>query len=121
MAKRKTPSELLQEKKKAREVLEKKINHLKEEERRLKAKVKQENDKLEKKNRMKVICRLYAMLGRNYAEGDEERLAAFFAGQEARGFWFSKAMNEGLDLPSPKESNASTSQTPDPDTSVPSN
>ena len=37
---------------------------------------------------------IYSVLGREYAEGDIERLAAFLKGQDNRGGYFTKAMND---------------------------
>ena len=37
---------------------------------------------------------VYSILGREFIEGDIERLAAFLKGQDSRGGYFSKAMND---------------------------
>ena len=47
---------------------------------------------------------IYSVLGREYAEGDIERLAAFLKGQDNRGGYFTKAMNDFSTAPE-KESN----------------
>ena len=62
--------------------LQKKQKELKEQEKRLRAR----KSKEERAKRTKHL--------REYVEGDIERLAAFLKGQDNRGGYFSKAMND---------------------------
>ena len=64
--------------------LQKKQKELKEQEKRAKR----------TKHLIEMGGTIYSILGREYVEGDIERLAAFLKGQDSRGGYFSKAMND---------------------------
>ena len=64
--------------------LQKKQKELKEQEKRAKR----------TKHLIEMGGTIYSILGREYVEGDIERLAAFLKGQDNRGGYFSKAMND---------------------------
>ena len=66
---------------------------LKAEKRRLTAKISAEERKKRTHNLIEIGGIIYSILGREYQEGDKERLAAFLKSQENRGEFFSKAMN----------------------------
>ena len=66
---------------------------LKAEKRKLTAKIAAEERKKRTHNLIEIGGIIYSILGREYQEGDKERLAAFLKSQENRGEFFSKAMN----------------------------
>ncbi|MDD6825416.1 MAG: relaxasome subunit MobC [Oscillospiraceae bacterium] len=74
--------------------LQEKQKQLKEQEKRLRAQQSQEKRKLRTKHLIEMGGTIYSILGREFIEGDIERLTAFLKGQENRGEYFSKAMNE---------------------------
>lgn len=86
MAERKTLEEQLAS-------LQEKKNKINEEERRLKAKISEQKRKERTKHLIETGGIIYSILGREYKDGDNERLAAFLKSQENRGEFFSKAMN----------------------------
>ena len=67
---------------------------LKEQEKRLRARKSKEERAKRTKQLIEMGGMIYSILGREYEEGDKERLAAFLKGQESRGGYFSKAMND---------------------------
>ena len=74
--------------------LQKKQKELKEQEKRLRAKKSKEERAKRTKHLIEIGGTIYSILGREYVEGDIERLAAFLKGQDSRGGYFSKAMND---------------------------
>lgn len=66
---------------------------LKAEKRKLTAKIAAEERKKRTHNLIEIGGIIYSILGREYQEGDKERLTAFLKSQENRGEFFSKAMN----------------------------
>ena len=74
--------------------LQKKQKELKEQEKRLRAKKSKEERAKRTKHLIEMGGTIYSILGREYVEGDIERLAAFLKGQDNRGGYFSKAMND---------------------------
>ena len=74
--------------------LQEKQKQLKEQEKKLKASISQEERKKRTKHLIEAGGTIYSILGRDFIEGDIERLAAFLKGQESRGNYFSKAMND---------------------------
>lgn len=74
--------------------LQRKQKELKEQEKRLKAKKSKEERARRTKHFIEMGGTIYNILGREFVEGDIERLAAFLKGQDSRGGYFSKAMND---------------------------
>ena len=74
--------------------LQKKQKELKEQEKRLRARKSKEERAKRTKHLIEMGGTIYSILGREYVEGDTERLAAFLKGQDSRGGYFSKAMND---------------------------
>lgn len=74
--------------------LQKKQKELKEQEKRLRARKSKEERAKRTKHLIEMGGTIYSILGREYVEGDIERLAAFLKGQDSRGGYFSKAMND---------------------------
>ena len=74
--------------------LQKKQKELKEQEKRLRARKTKEERAKRTKHLIEMGGMIYSILGREYVEGDIERLAAFLKGQDSRGGYFSKAMND---------------------------
>lgn len=74
--------------------LQKKQKELKEQEKRLRANKSKEERAKRTKHLIEMGGTIYSILGREYVEGDIERLAAFLKGQDNRGGYFSKAMND---------------------------
>ena len=76
--------------------LQKKQKELKEQEKRLRARKSKEERAKRTKHLIEMGGTIYSILGREFVEGDIERLAAFLKGQDSRGGYFSKAMNDFL-------------------------
>ena len=74
--------------------LQKKQKELKEQEKRLRARKTKEERAKRTKHLIEMGGTIYSILGREFVEGDIERLAAFLKGQDNRGGYFSKAMND---------------------------
>ncbi len=74
--------------------LQKKQKQLKEQEKQLKAKRTQDERKKRTKHLIEIGGTVYSVLGRDYCEGDVERLVKFLRGQDSRGNYFTDAMNE---------------------------
>lgn len=74
--------------------LEEKQKQLKAQARKIKASISQEERKKRTKHLIEAGGTIYSILGRDFIEGDIERLAAFLKGQESRGNYFSNAMND---------------------------
>ena len=74
--------------------LQKKQKELKEQEKRLRARKSKEERAKRTKHLIEMGGTIYSILGREYVEGDIERLAAVLKGQDNRGGYFSKAMND---------------------------
>ena len=74
--------------------LQRKQKELKEQEKRLRARKSKEERAKRTKHLIEMGGTIYSVLGREYAEGDIERLAAFLKGQDNRGGYFTKAMND---------------------------
>ena len=67
---------------------------LKEREKILKAKKKVEEREKRTRCMLKIGRVVYSVLGRDYIEGDEERLRTFLKGQDARYSCFTRTMND---------------------------
>lgn len=65
-----------------------------EQEKKLKAQASQKARKERTKHLIEIGGTIYSILGRDFIDGDIERLTSFLKGQENRGEYFSKAMNE---------------------------
>ena len=76
--------------------LQKKQKELKEQEKRLRARKSKEERAKRTKHLIEMGGTIYSILGREFIEGDIERLGAFLKGQDSRGGYFSKAMNDFL-------------------------
>lgn len=74
--------------------LQEKQKQLKEQEKKLKAKKSADERKKRTRHLIEIGGAVYSVLGREYAEGDVERLVAFLKGQDNRGSYFNKAMND---------------------------
>ncbi|WP_303800113.1 relaxasome subunit MobC [Ruminococcus flavefaciens] len=74
--------------------LQKKQKELKEQEKKLKARKSKEERAKRTKHLIEIGGTIYSVLGREFVEGDIERLAAFLRGQEQRGGYFSNKMND---------------------------
>lgn len=74
--------------------LQEKQKQLKEQEKKLKAKKSADERKKRTRRLIEVGGTVYSVLGREFVEGDIERLAAFLKGQDNRGGYFTKAMND---------------------------
>ena len=83
--------------------LQEKQKQLKAQERQLKARVSAERRKKETRQKIILGGAVLSVLGREYHEGDEQRLIAFLKAQDMRGNYFSKAMDTELPLPTEKE------------------
>lgn len=73
--------------------LQEKQKQLKELEKKLKAKKSADERKKRTRHLIEIGGIVYSILGREYVDGDVERLAAFLKGQNNRGDYFTKAMN----------------------------
>lgn len=82
--------------------LEKKQAELKEEKKKLLTKYKEDKRKKDTHNKILLGATVLSILGRPYADGDENRLRAFLEGQEGRGRFFSNAMNRNLPQSTPE-------------------
>ena len=74
--------------------LQEKQKQLKEQEKKLKAKKSADERKQRTRHLIEIGGTVYSVLGRDFVEGDVERLAAFLKGQDSRGDYFTKAMND---------------------------
>lgn len=74
--------------------LQEKQKQLKEQEKKIRAQFSAEERKKRTKHLIEIGGMVYSILGREFTDGDVERLAAFLKGQESRGNYFSKAMND---------------------------
>ena len=74
--------------------LQRKQKELKEQEKRLRARKSKEERAKRTKHLIEMGGTIYSVLGREFVEGDIERLAAFLKGQDNRGGYFTKAMND---------------------------
>ena len=74
--------------------LQKKQKELKEMEKKLKARKSKEERAMHTRHMIETGEEIYKILGRDFDEGDIERLAAFLKGQDSRGGYFRKAMND---------------------------
>lgn len=90
MATKRTIDERLEE-------IEEKQKQLKAQAQMLKARKSTEERKKRTKHLIEMGGTVYSVLGREFLDGDVERLAAFLKGQESRGEYFSKAMNENIE------------------------
>ncbi len=79
--------------------LQEKQKQLKEQEKKLKAKKSADERKKRTRHLIEIGGAVYSVLGREFVEGDVERLIAFLAGQDNRGNYFSKAMNDFTPAP----------------------
>lgn len=77
--------------------LQERQKQLKAQEKKLKAQQSQEKRKQRTKHLIEMGGTIYSILGREFIDGDIERLTAFLKGQENRGEYFSKAMNENTE------------------------
>lgn len=85
MANRKTAAEQADE-------LQAKIDALKAKKKKLEARASQEKRKADTHNKIVLGGAVLSVLGREYHEGDEERLIAFLKAQNQRGNYFASAM-----------------------------
>ena len=74
--------------------LQKKQKELKEQEKKLKARKSKEERAKRTKHLIEIGGMIYSVLGREFVEGDIERLAEFLRGQEQQGGYFSNKMND---------------------------
>ena len=70
---------------------------LKEREKSLKAKKKAKERERRTRCMLKIGRVIYSILGRDYVEGDEERLRVFLKSQDIRYGYFTRAMNNYSD------------------------
>lgn len=75
--------------------LQEKQKQYKEQEKKLRAQASQKARKERTQNLIKMGGAIYSVLGREYTEGDVERLISFLKKQNERGNFFSNAMNPG--------------------------
>ncbi len=82
---------------------EERINALEEKQKQIQAQIRkiksQETEKARKLRTRRLINLggiIYSVLGREYADGDEERLKMFLEMQDKRGNYFSSAMNKDI-------------------------
>lgn len=73
--------------------LQEKQKKLKAEEKKLKAQQSAEKRKVRTKHLIELGGAVLSVLGREYEDGDVDRLIAFLKQQDNRGNYFSKAMN----------------------------
>lgn len=73
--------------------LQEKQKQLKAQEQQLKAKLSAEKRKKETRQKIILGGAVLSVLGREYQDGDEQRLISFLKSQDMRGNYFSKAMN----------------------------
>ena len=79
--------------------LEKQMQELEKTKKKLKAKKKEEKEakrKLDTKHKILLGGTVLSVLGREYIEGDEQRLRDFLQRQDERGGYFTSAMNKGI-------------------------
>lgn len=79
--------------------LQEKQKQLKEQEKKLRAQQSQAERKQRTRHLIEVGGIVYKTLGRDFVDGDLERLAAFLTAQDNRGGYFTKAMNPNTDEP----------------------
>lgn len=79
--------------------LQEKQKQLKAQEQKLKAKLAQDERKKRTRHLIEVGAIVYKTLDRDFVDGDLERLAAFLKGQDNRGGYFTKAMNDFSNTP----------------------
>ena len=82
--------------------LEKKQDDLKEKKKKLLTKYKEDKRKKDTHNKILLGATVLSILGRPYADGDENRLRTFLENQERRGKFFSNAMNRNLSSSTPE-------------------
>lgn len=75
--------------------LQEKQKQYKEQEKKLRAQASQKARKERTQHLIKMGGAIYSVLGREYTEGDVERLISFLKKQNERGNFFSNAMNHG--------------------------
>ena len=81
--------------------LQEKQKQLKEQEKKLRAQQSQAERKQRTRHLIEVGGVVYKALGRDFVDGDLERLAAFLKTQDNRGGYFTKAMNPNTDESEP--------------------
>ena len=95
------------------EIIKKKNERLKIIENRKKQLNARKNDE-KQKARTHHLCQIggmiYKILGREFEDGDVERLENFLNGQEQRGGYFSKAMNPAPEIENTADTLAETSK-----------
>ena len=74
--------------------LQEKQKQLKEQEKKLKAKKSADERKKRTRHLIEIGGAVYSVLGREFVEGDVERIIAFLKSQDNRGGFFTKAMND---------------------------
>ena len=104
MASNKTYEEKLAE-------LEKKQEQLKDLKRQLKAKHTKDERKKRTHHLIEIGGAVYSVLEREFVEGDVERLISFLKGQDNRGGYFSRAMNDFPPEPKPESAPAAEPST----------
>ena len=70
------------------------IAELQEKQKQLKAQKSADERKKRTRHLIEIGGAVYSVLGREYTDGDIERLVAFLKGQNQRGGFFNKAMND---------------------------
>lgn len=81
--------------------LEKRESELKKQKKDLKARHAKEERKKRTHNLIEIGGAVYSVLGREFVEGDVDRLISFLKGQDKRGGYFSRAMNDFPPEPAP--------------------
>lgn len=74
--------------------LDKREEQVKAQKKKLRAQHSKEERKKRTHNLIEVGGAVYSVLGREFVEGDVDRLIAFLKGQDNRGNYFTKAMND---------------------------
>lgn len=79
--------------------LDKKLKEIKEEKKKLQAEHAQNERKKRTKHLIEIGGIVYKVLGREFVDGDDERLAEFLSVQNKKGGYFSRAMNNFTPAP----------------------
>ena len=91
--------------------LEKKLEQIKDQKRKLKAKHTKDERKKRTHHLIEIGGAVYSVLEREFVEGDVERLTSFLKGQDNRGGYFSRAMNDFPPEPKPEPAPAAEPST----------
>ena len=82
--------------------LQEKQKQLKAQEKKLKAQKSADERKKRTRHLIEIGGAVYSVLGREFVEGDVDRLISFLKGQDKRGGYFSRAMNDFPPEPKPE-------------------